>query len=89
VRDSASFSFGFGIFCLTGRVYKQVALCEYKHIASSTYKQIALRAYKRKASNPPTTGAAFSYSERAEAVGSIWVIWLPELTDFGERRSGS
>jgi hypothetical protein len=89
VRDSASFSFGFGIFCLTGRVYKQVALCKYKHIASSKYKQITFRAYKRKASNPPATFAATSYNKRAEAVGSIWVIWISELTDLGERRSGS
>jgi hypothetical protein len=70
-------------------MYKQVALCKHKHIASSKYKQITLRAYKRKASNPPATWAAFSYSKRAEALGSIWVVWLPELTDLGDRRSGS
>jgi hypothetical protein len=48
-----------------------------------------LRAYKRKASNPPATWAVTSYSKSTEAVGSIWVIWLPELTDLGDRRSGS
>ena len=73
VRDSASFSFGFGILCLAGTVHKHVAPCKYKHITSRKYKQIELCAYKRKASNPPATWAAFSRGKRAEVAGSVWV----------------
>lgn len=74
MRDSASFSFGFGILCLARTVqHKHVALFKYKHITPGKYKQIELCAYKRKASNPPATWAAFSRGKRAEVAGSVWV----------------